>query len=483
FLTSSKHTSLAYEAEKVQKALKTQNLTCLQVLGDGPLNVSNELRLNELDKIFSILKVVCETHRLPLAQTWAISPLSALASHEQILKKRCGSFDTKCLGNVCMSAAGLPYYVLDLGLWSFRKACREQHLDKYHGLVGRALLSCGSCFCEDVTKLGEEEYPLVHNAHMSGLTSCFAIFMHSVEGNHDYVLEFFLPLNTKDGRHVQVNLVQTLMQHIGIASGFELGNNSPIEVVKPLMNLPENIEPDIISTTSYSFTDVATDSMNVPDECSSTNASMEIICATFADTGETTSPLKHGKKRKRGSDTMFLVKAIYEDITKEFQFVMSLGLLKLKNEVATQFKLNGKMIRLKYRDEENDLILICVDDDLKLALVTSEVNNSVDLVLSNQALLAKWWWRFLIEDNALWCKVIHFIHGSQGGLHDASLIRSKSGPWYRIAKLKEDLLNDYRINLSLIFKKKIGNEESTRFGWINGWVVVRLKELSLTFFV
>nr|GEX98157.1 RNA-directed DNA polymerase, eukaryota [Tanacetum cinerariifolium] len=52
------------------------------------------------------------------------------------------------------------------------------------------------------------------------------------------------------------------------------------------------------------------------------------------------------------------------------------------------------------------------------------------LVVSNHALLAKWWWRFLIEDNALWCKVIGSIHGSQGGLHDASLIRSKPGPWY-----------------------------------------------------
>ncbi|GJY76043.1 RNA-directed DNA polymerase, eukaryota [Tanacetum coccineum] len=91
------------------------------------------------------------------------------------------------------------------------------------------------------------------------------------------------------------------------------------------------------------------------------------------------------------------------------------------------------------------------------------------LVVSNQALLAKWWWRFLIEDNALWCKVIRSIHGSQGGLHDASLIQSKSGPWYRIAKLNEDLLNDYGINLPFIFKKKIGNGESTHF-WLDNWL-------------
>ncbi|GJT91555.1 RNA-directed DNA polymerase, eukaryota, reverse transcriptase zinc-binding domain protein [Tanacetum coccineum] len=79
------------------------------------------------------------------------------------------------------------------------------------------------------------------------------------------------------------------------------------------------------------------------------------------------------------------------------------------------------------------------------------------------------WWRFLIEDNALWCKVVRSFHGSQGGLHYASLIRRKSGPWYRIAKLNDDLLNDYGINLPLIFKKKIGNVESTHF-WLDNWL-------------
>ncbi|GJZ03382.1 NIN-like protein [Tanacetum coccineum] len=129
-----------------------------------------------------------------------------------------------------MSTASLPFYVLDLGLWSFREACREQHLDKSCSLVGMALLSRGSCFCENITKLGEEEYPVVHNALISGLASCFTIFLHGVESNDDYVLEFFLPLNRDDGKHVH-NLVQTLKENIEIASGFELGDTSSIEVV------------------------------------------------------------------------------------------------------------------------------------------------------------------------------------------------------------------------------------------------------------
>ncbi|GJX53590.1 RNA-directed DNA polymerase, eukaryota, reverse transcriptase zinc-binding domain protein [Tanacetum coccineum] len=88
--------------------------------------------------------------------------------------------------------------------------------------------------------------------------------------------------------------------------------------------------------------------------------------------------------------------------------------------------------------------------------------------VSNLGLLSKWWWRFFSEDNSFWCKVIRSIHGPQGGLHDASLIKSKSGPWYRISKLKEDL-SVHGIDLHSLYKIKIGNGENTRF-WIDKWV-------------
>ncbi|GJZ36016.1 putative RNA-directed DNA polymerase [Tanacetum coccineum] len=94
--------------------------------------------------------------------------------------------------------------------------------------------------------------------------------------------------------------------------------------------------------------------------------------------------------------------------------------------------------------------------------------NIESLSVSNLGLLSKWWWRFLSEENSFWCKVICSIHGPQGGLRDASLIRSKSGPWYRIAKLNEDL-SVHGIDLHSLFKIKIGNGENTRF-WIDKWV-------------
>ncbi|GKF50215.1 hypothetical protein Tco_0146682 [Tanacetum coccineum] len=122
-----------------------------------------------------------------------------------------------------MSTVWPLFYIRDMNLWPFRKACRERHLDSSCGLVGKAL-SHGSCFCEDVTKLGKEEYPLVLNARMSGLTSCFAVLLHSVESQADYVLEFVLPSEMEDVSYV----VQTLKQITGVNSGFVLGNTSPM---------------------------------------------------------------------------------------------------------------------------------------------------------------------------------------------------------------------------------------------------------------
>nr|GEX08243.1 hypothetical protein [Tanacetum cinerariifolium] len=305
-------TSFYYEVQQIQKALKEQDLTCLRVSG-GP--VPN----NELNRIFDLLKVMCDTHRLPLAQTWALSPFSTVLCTRHGLVAFSG----------CM------------------------HLDMSRGLVGKALSYRGSCFCEDVTKLSEEEYPLVSHAGMSGLTSCFAIYLPSVGTNDGYVLEFFLPL-----RIDQDSIYMMKQQVIKIASGFGLDDNSPIQVIGPLINPSVTNSPYVMQTSP----------VNVSDECSSTNVSV-----TFNDAGETSSYLKRGRKRKRGSDdTMVLVTVTFGEDNKSFRFPISLGLLKLKKEVAKRFKLS-KMIRLKYTDEDNDLILICVDKDLEDAMVASGI--------------------------------------------------------------------------------------------------------------
>ena len=90
------------------------------------------------------------------------------------------------------------------------------------------------------------------------------------------------------------------------------------------------------------------------------------------------------------------------------------------------------------------------------------------LKIFNQAMLAKWWWRFLLEENALWRKTIVSIHGTCGGLRVDSSSPYKSGPWYHIMRLKDDL-STYGVTLPLIFKRKVGNGASTRF-WVDQWL-------------
>ncbi|KAM0000600.1 putative transcription factor Nin-like family [Helianthus debilis subsp. tardiflorus] len=267
-LTSVKYMCYAFEVQQIHKALQAENLTSPQVFDYPTIKVPSERRQNELDKICDILKVVCDIHRLPLAQTWTVSPTSSYVSHNKVIEKTCSSFDTRCIGKVCMSTAALPFHVRDLDLWHFRKACGEQHLDKSRGFVGKALLDRRSYYCQDVTELSEEEYPLVHYARMNGLTSCFTIFLHTIEGDDDkdYVLEFFLQLGNKDSRHV-MNLVQTLKQCVEVASGFELGEILlPVEVTEPPRDvscLSFNTNPHIIpisSTTSANALTPETDS-------------------------------------------------------------------------------------------------------------------------------------------------------------------------------------------------------------------------------
>ncbi|KAD5317320.1 hypothetical protein E3N88_17266 [Mikania micrantha] len=271
------HGYLALPVFDLTKRLCIRNLTSPQVF-DGPaLNVFNERRKKELDEIYDILKHVCDTHNLPLAQTWMVSPSASCFAHEKVLVKSCSSFNTRCFSKVCMSTA-LPFYVRDLSTWPFMEASKECHLEISRGVAGRAFSSHGSCFCGDVTRLDEEEYPLVHNARMSGLTSCFAIFLHCVEGNSDYVLEFFL----KDSRHV-LNMVQTIKHSVKVPSGFELGDGSSIEVVDPPMDLSVNM------TNTSGLESIITDNSdpdyaNVTDHWPSTDDGLEEISDNFTVT-------------------------------------------------------------------------------------------------------------------------------------------------------------------------------------------------------
>ncbi|KAK3042706.1 hypothetical protein RJ639_000764 [Escallonia herrerae] len=222
---SSEYGDYAYEVGEVCRALKN---------GDHQ---------NILDEVLKALDMVCDIYALPLAQTWVLSGVFSFVAHEGSLHETCSSFSASCLGKVCVTTTGVPFCIQDLRMWQFRKACTEHHLQIGQGVVGRVLFSGTSCFCQDVTKMSETEYPLVHYARMSGLTSCFAILLSSalVVGHH-FIIELFLPPHITDSTKQQnllKSLLLTIKQHtqsLIITSGMELGDILSTEVIRVSMN-------------------------------------------------------------------------------------------------------------------------------------------------------------------------------------------------------------------------------------------------------
>uniref|UniRef100_A0A7N0R9I2 RWP-RK domain-containing protein n=1 Tax=Kalanchoe fedtschenkoi TaxID=63787 RepID=A0A7N0R9I2_KALFE len=236
-LTSQK-INYAPEVDKVCKALEAVNLKSSNILDHPKPQIRNEGRQKALAEILEVLSVVCESLKLPLAQTWVPCRHRNVLADGGGLRKSCSSFDGSCMGQVCMSTSDVTFYVVDAHLWGFRDACAEHHLQRGQGVAGRAFLSQSSCFCGDITKFSKTEYPLVHYARLFGVTSCFAICLcSSLTGNDEYILEFFLPPTVIDARdqHTLLNsLLETMKQHfrsLRVASGRNLGEDM-IEIVE-----------------------------------------------------------------------------------------------------------------------------------------------------------------------------------------------------------------------------------------------------------
>ncbi|KAL8208359.1 hypothetical protein R6Q57_007771 [Mikania cordata] len=246
-ITSSNYVNYAFEVRQVSRALKMENLKSPNVLEDTRFYacVGDEKRKLEMDEIFCALKMVCDIHNLPLAQIWGLCGYSSVVAHSGNLIRSCSSFSRNCIGKVCMSTNALPFYVRDLSMWEFYETCRGRHLDISKGIVGRSLSSRGLCFCGDVSKLSEDEYPLVPYARMHGITSCLAIYLKSLEVDDEYVVELFLPTQNENEADLQ-SLVTTLKQQIKNASRIQLGDMLSAQVIGGIpINL--NLESPVLT--------------------------------------------------------------------------------------------------------------------------------------------------------------------------------------------------------------------------------------------
>ncbi|KAF9592719.1 hypothetical protein IFM89_016951 [Coptis chinensis] len=103
-------------------------------------NIYNGVRQNALVEIFQILTMVCETHKLALAQTWVP------CKHRGVLARRWWWCEEEVHADMWgLAALGRASLTEGRGWW-------------------RAFSSKSSCFSSDMTQLSKSEYPRVHHA-------------------------------------------------------------------------------------------------------------------------------------------------------------------------------------------------------------------------------------------------------------------------------------------------------------------------------
>ena len=142
-----------------------------------------------MPEILKVLTCVCQTHRLPLAQTWAPCVQQG--------KGGCRHSDKNYA--LFLSIVDDACYVTDPKFKGFNEVCSDHHLFRGQGVVGRALTTYQPCFERDVTAFSKTEYPLSHHARMFGLHAAVAIRLRSIyNGSADFVLEFFLPTDCQE---------------------------------------------------------------------------------------------------------------------------------------------------------------------------------------------------------------------------------------------------------------------------------------------
>ncbi|XXG87417.1 hypothetical protein AAC387_Pa11g2108 [Persea americana] len=219
------------ELENICNALQAVDLRTSEVFSIPHPKVPSDSYQVVLPEIIEVVRAVCETHRLPLAQTW-------VPCFQQGKK---GSRHTDKNYADCVSTVDAACCISDPRIWGFHYACSEHHLFRGQGLVGKAFATNQPCFSTDVTAFSKTEYPLSHYARMFGLQAAVAIRLRSLySGTADYVLEFFLPVDCINNEEQKLMLnslsviIQQVCQSLRVVTDKELEDDTVSSVNKAI---------------------------------------------------------------------------------------------------------------------------------------------------------------------------------------------------------------------------------------------------------
>ncbi|XWS14373.1 hypothetical protein CRYUN_Cryun35bG0003600 [Craigia yunnanensis] len=195
------------ELESVCKALEAVNLRSSIASSTQNMKACNNSYQAALPEIKEILRCACETHRLPLVQTWVPCIQQG--------KEGCRHSTENYVH--CVSTMDEACCIADPNIQGFHEACSEHHLLKGQGVAGRAFMTNQPCFSADITSFKKTEYPLAHHARMFKLHAAVAIRLRCIHtGKADFVLEFFLPADCRDpeGQKNMLNSLSIIIQQI-----------------------------------------------------------------------------------------------------------------------------------------------------------------------------------------------------------------------------------------------------------------------------
>lgn len=206
------------DVDIVSRAVQAVHLSTVNSLETPVPERLSQGRQAVLNEIAEVLTAVCETHKLPLAQTWVPTyrygsmDIKVHQSGSKRMRSENGSglsrntSSSPCSGEILRTGDG-PCYVSDGRIWGFRRACLEHSLEKGQGVAGKAFETNQPNFDSDVKIHCKTEYPLAHHAKCFGLGAAVAIRLRSIRtGNDDFILEFFLPSTCVESKEQQLLL-------------------------------------------------------------------------------------------------------------------------------------------------------------------------------------------------------------------------------------------------------------------------------------